>query len=153
MVTLLRDVIKKTALATLLAIGGCSSSQKVMLDNYDGLREIILCTGRPNTLRPDRTKSSLETLSSFYRFRYYIHLTPSDQKNQGSEIVTARITAQNSPDGGSESLIKDQLKVGSTFTFQGVTWQVLRIGRNGIAVQGNERCRTGFMHIKQIKPD
>ena len=156
MIKLIRHVAQTTAFITLLLVSGCYSSKKLIINDF-GRDEDILCTGRPSYITPSEAKVGLQGLENYGGYWFHIHFYSRNQLTSPSETApgadpVAKLEVQPPDRGKPVQLISDRLKAGSTFTFKGITWQVSQMGRNGVVVQGDEWCRTGFMHIKQIKP-
>jgi hypothetical protein len=49
------------------------------------------------------------------------------------------------------SSIGDNLQEGNIFDFRKRKWEVLKIGNDGVNIDGEEWCRGGFVHIKQVR--
>jgi hypothetical protein len=122
-------------------LSGCIPVQRKNLSIPLTNSESILCQGQSNPMISESENKSLV---------FYIDVArPHKDKevNLTSVKVSKRIgTNQYGP----IILLGKSFKENDVFSFQGKTWQVLEIGFDGIAVNGEEWCRRGFIRIRQL---
>jgi hypothetical protein len=114
---------------------GCSLKYEVnTLDLKKGIEEVF-CEDHPNMARADSLQQAL-----FYIIAWH-------SKDLKKNVVQIEARENN------ESpilILGEAFQEGDTFNFRKNKWKILKIGNDGVELDGREWCRGGFIHIKQI---
>jgi hypothetical protein len=114
---------------------GCSPKYEVKLLNLKEHNEELFCEAYPNLGRSDSIRGSI----------FYVVAGYSKDLKKNVVKIEAR-KDDNSP----PSIIGGNLQEGDVFNFRKSKWEILKIGNDGVNIDGSEWCRGGFVHIKQV---
>jgi hypothetical protein len=114
---------------------GCSLKYEVKtLDLKKGIEEVF-CEDHPNMARADSLQQVL-----FYIIAWH-------SKDLKKNVV--QIEARENNDSPI-LILGETFQEGDIFNFRKNKWKILKIGNDGVDLDGREWCRGGFIHIKQI---
>jgi hypothetical protein len=117
---------------------GCRAKYDVKRLNIKEGTELVFCTAHPNHAGAQSISGGTFFVSVGY--------DPDLKKN------VARIEAR-AGDGAPILMVGKQLKEGDTFSFKNVKWKILKIGTEGLTIDGDESCGgRGFIHINRLEP-
>jgi hypothetical protein len=121
-------------------IGGCKFTDRVSLSSPLDQSESILCENRPNYMILEQKSQSLS---------FIIHLVRTNNEGNLASIEVNERHGFGKSDGATKKL-GGKFKEDSKFSFQGTSWKILKMGLDGVELDGKEICRYGFLQIKQI---
>jgi hypothetical protein len=115
---------------------GCSPRYEVKILDLKERTEEVFCEEHPNAVaRPYSLQNS-----TFYVVAWY-------SKDLRKNIVGIKARKD---DSSPVLTVGENLQEGDMFNFQKSKWEILKIGNDGVTVNGMEWCRGGFVHIKQV---
>ncbi len=124
-------------IATAQLTMGCRAKYDVKLVNLKEGAEEVFCKEHPNLTRAKSLPGRRFSVSVWH---------DSDLKKNVAIISTVG-------DDGYSLTVGHRLQEGDIFSFKDVKWKILKIGTEGLTIDGDESCGgRGFIHINRLEP-
>jgi hypothetical protein len=127
--------------------------------------EEVLCTSHPNLIGYPQGEGDIATLWINVQvlkapWEAVVHELrnsppkPLQDRSSGTKVAifSVKKSVDSRPFTSHEpyQLVKRDLIEGENLTIGKKNWQVVMIGLDGVRVNGNEQCRSGFVYIKEV---
>jgi hypothetical protein len=114
---------------------GCALKDEIHLDYVRSNSDTqVLCGNHPNVVE----------LSDFSSWSVIVRV---DKSQDNTHTVSIKISDR---DKISWKTIGENLKEGESFRLKNTQWNIVKIGSNGVKVNGQDWCDRKFVYIKQL---
>jgi hypothetical protein len=143
---------------------GCQFNQaELKLENLHKGEE-VLCASHPNLIGYAQVGGDVKTLwinvqvlkapwETVHELRNPPP-PPLESRSPGTKVAVFAIRKRSASDPSNShdslQLVKRDLVEGEILTIGKKSWQVVMMGLDGVSVNGNEHCSSGFVYIKEI---
>ncbi len=147
----------------LTVLSGCQFNQTKLALKKLHQGEEVLCTSHPNLIGYTQSGGdatlwiNVQVLQAPWETVHELHNPPPkplQDRSPGTKVAVFSVkkNVDSKPFTSDEpyQLVKRDLIEGENLTIDKENWRVVMIGLNGVRVNDNERCRSGFIYIKEV---